>query len=65
MMTPAAMKAWIDQATTEQLLRKWRFASAGDPFFQGEIGKHFSLVIGARRNADPEEWTRASKRIGW
>jgi hypothetical protein len=36
------MKHWIDTAPYEALLRKWRFAPAGDPFFQGEVGEYYS-----------------------
>ena len=50
-----AAKAWIDQATTEQLLGRWRFAPAGDPYFQGALGDYFARVISARRDADPAE----------
>ena len=60
-----AMKEWIDSASIEDLLNKWRFAPAGDPWFQGEIGAHFAKVIAARRDADPDAWVRASKSLGW
>ena len=32
-------REWIDNATLVELLRKWRFAPAGDPMFTGETGK--------------------------
>ena len=30
------LRDWIDTADYEQLLRRWRFAPAGDPAFVGE-----------------------------
>lgn len=38
-MTKQEMITWIDNASYEDLLRKWRFAPGGDPFFVDEIGK--------------------------
>lgn len=64
-MTDDNMKRWIDSATYGQLLRKWWFATAGDPFFQGEIGQYYSKVMAERRDADPGEHVRSSKHIGW
>lgn len=60
------MKDWIDNATYEELLRRWRNASAGDPFFQGETGKYYSEVMARKRGETPHaEQVAASKRIGW
>ena len=56
---------WIDNATLEQLLRKWRFSALGSPWFVGDTGEHFGSVMNAKRAADPEGWTAASKAIGW
>ena len=65
-MKPEEMIEWIDKASYEDLLRKWRFAPSGDPFFQGETGKYYSQIMFAKRDALPhEEQVRASKRIGW
>ncbi len=63
----AKMKAWIDGATYEQLLRRWRFSPAGgDPIFQGEIGQYYSKVMAQKRDeVGPAEHVRASKTIGW
>ena len=63
-MTIEEMKAWIDEATIEQLLEKWRFAPAGDPMFKGEIGDYYDQVMTARRAADPAAYVQASKAIG-
>lgn len=64
-MTDEEMKQWIDDATLEQLLNKWRFAPVGEPMFQGDIGKYYAKVMTAKRSADPAGWVAASKRIGW
>ena len=64
-MTEDEMKAWIDGSTYEQLLRRWRFGKVGDPFFQGEVGEHYSKVMFEKRDADPDGAVRASKNIGW
>jgi len=58
-------KEWIDNSTYEQLLSKWRFAPAGDPLFQGEMGKYYSEVMFRKRDADPDAAVRASKNVGW
>lgn len=60
------MKDWIDNATYEQLLSKWRNAPTGDPFFQGETGDHYAIVMKKRREeVGHTEHVRASKSIGW
>ena len=59
-------KHWIDNATYEQLLAKWRFAPAGDPLLAGEPGDYFTRVMYMQREAmSPEQHTRASKAVGW
>ena len=58
-------KEWIDNASYEQLLRKWRNAPSGNPMFQGETGQYYRLVMAKRRNEiGPAEHVRASKNIG-
>jgi len=63
-MTNEEMRTWIDNASYEDLLSKWRFAAVSDPFFQGEIGLHFAKMIRQRfkNTLDP---VAASKRVGW
>ena len=65
-MTPAEMKAWIDGATYEQLLRKWRFDPPGSPWFMGEMGDYFAAVM-ARKGEEigPEQKVQASKHVDW
>ena len=58
-------KVWIDNATYEQLLERWRFAACGDPMFQGDAANHYSKVMQEKKSADPEGAAAASKRIGW
>lgn len=67
MSTPmtAREKDWIDTASYEALLRRWRFG-AGDPVFNGESGSYYAEVMRARREKyGPEVHTAASKAIGW
>ena len=65
-MTLEQMKNWIDNASYESLLRKWRFAPTGDPFFQGNIGDYYSYVMAKKRSdVGNEEHVRSSKYIGW
>jgi len=60
-------KTWIDAASYEQLLRRWRMApGGGDPIFQGDTGKYYSKVMQQKRaEVGPGEAVRASKSIGW
>lgn len=64
-MTPES-KAWIDNASYRDLLRRWRFSEAGDEIFQGDTGKYFAKVMAERRaKIGPVAHTAASKSIGW
>lgn len=60
-------REWIDRASFEELLRRWRFAPMGDDhIFQGEIGKYYGEVMSKRRAELPEgEAVRISKSIGF
>ena len=61
-----AMKEWINKASYEQLLRRWRFAEVGDPIFQGAIGAYYSEVMRRRRaEVGSKAHTQISKRVGW
>jgi len=60
------MKGWIDNADYESLLSKWRSAPAGSPWFQGELGDYYSMVMAEKREqVGNAEHVRASKSIGW
>jgi hypothetical protein len=65
-MTDEQMREWIDKASYEQLLKQWRFAPFGDPFFQGDIGDYYSKQLAKKRDeVGDEEHVRISKEIGW
>lgn len=65
-MIPKKMKDWIDTASYEELLTKWRFAPSGSPWFQGEVGKYFEKMIRKRKEEVGEAAAvAASKYIGW
>ena len=65
-MTEREMKAWIDKASYEELLRKWRFEPSGNPWFQGEVAKYYEEVMSKKRlEIGNEAAVRASKDIGW
>jgi len=64
-MTKEEMKKWIDNANYTELLRKWRFAPSGDPFFRGEIGDYYKAAITTkRREISNSQHVAASKAIG-
>jgi len=66
MSVPQNMKDWIDNASYEELLSKWRFAPIGDLFFQGEIGNYYSKKMAEKRKEmDISEHVKISKNIGW
>lgn len=65
-MTDELMIEWIDNATYDQLLSRWRFSPIGSPFFSGKVGVHFTEVMRKRETeVGDAEHTAASKRIGW
>jgi len=43
-MTPA-QRVWIDNATHEEMLSKWRTAPVGDPLLQMETGIYFKKIM--------------------
>jgi len=64
--TPEDLKAWIDAATYEQLLRRWRFSPPGDPAFRDRMGDYYAYVMAKRRaEVGNAEHVATSKRIGW
>lgn len=67
-MTIDEMKQWIDNASYEELLRKWRFASAGDPFFRSDtgVGEYYAQRMAEKKaEIGPAGAVAASKAIGW
>jgi hypothetical protein len=59
-----ANKAHIDSLSYEGLLSHWRFATAGDSWFQGETGQYWSKRM-AELKAQGADHVGASKRLGW
>lgn len=65
-MIEKSQKEWIDQASYEDLLRRWRFAPSGDPMFRGEAGEYYTKVMAEKRKKIGDAGhTQASKNIGW
>jgi len=62
-MTEYEMKTWIDEATYEQLLRKWRFSSLKDPFFQGRVGLYYKKRLREKEETLGEESAKAIGKI--
>lgn len=64
-MNEQEMKAWIDNASYEELFRKWRLAPSGSLFFQGEMGNYYEVVMAKKRKeVGDEEHARISKAVG-
>lgn len=56
----------IDTMNYEQMLRKYRFAPSGDPYFQGSTGDYFMKRFEAlHKLLSPSEIVEASKTVGW
>jgi len=61
-----SQKKWIDNASYEQLLQKWRKAPFGDSMFQGDTGEYFNKILAEKRDqVGNDAHVRASKNIGW
>ena len=60
-------KKHIDLMNYTQLLSHWRFAPAGDPWFQGETGDYWGERMRELRSQPGGNDTHvsASKAIGW
>ena len=60
------LKKKIDEMSYREMLDAWRFASLGDPLFQGEIGSYFSKVMQEKKKKlSHEQQVNISKNIGW
>lgn len=55
----------IEAMTIHEMLSHWRFDPAGTYWFRGERGALFQEVMFRKRDANPAEWTRSSKALGW
>jgi hypothetical protein len=59
-------KEWIDNASYEELLRRWRFATANDSMFRGDLGEYYATVMFKKRDQlPPGEAAVISKKVGW
>jgi hypothetical protein len=56
-------KKHIDSLSYEQLLTRWRFAPAGDPWFSGETGSYWSMRM--KELALTVDDVAISKKVGW
>ena len=54
------MKKRIDEMSRIEMARAWRFASIGDPLFQGEAGDYFAKRFAELGGFSPE----ISKELG-
>jgi len=57
-------KEWIDNATPEELLRRWRFA-VEDPIFQGATGMYYAVAMSKMQKSLGSEFPALSKKVGW
>lgn len=57
------IKQWIDGASYEQLLSKWRYAPIGDMMLQGETGEYYSKIMFQKKST--VDHVQASKNVGW
>lgn len=60
-----ALIDWIDNASYEALLSRWRFSPVGDPFFIGEVGEYYKKVMDRKRQETGDNGVSASKSVGW
>ncbi len=51
-------KQWIDNASYEELLGRWRRLPSGSSWFIGETGEYYSKVMARKRS-------KAERRIRW
>lgn len=60
-------KQHIDSLSYEDLLRHWRFAPSGNPWFQGETGQYWDKRMQELRDqpGGNGRHVSASKAIGW
>ena len=60
-------KERIDSMSYTSLLSRWRSASIGSPWFQGETGDYWSKRMAELRNqpGGNDRHVSASKTIGW
>ena len=53
-------------STYREMLTAWRFASTGNLYFQGRVGKYFAEVMAKKKEEIGEtEAVHISKEVGW
>ena len=59
-------KQFIDNASYEDLLRKWRHAPLGDEYFVKGVWEYYTDVMQDKKRKLPRgEFVEISKRVGW
>lgn len=60
-------KKHIDDMSYDGLLREWRYAPVGNPWFQGETGTYWGERMNELRSQEGGNaaHVKASKSIGW
>lgn len=60
------IKQSIDEMSVEEMLRRLRYAPAGDPMFLGPAGTYFHQVFQVKRaSLPPGQYPVISKMVGW
>ena len=63
-MIEPTLKASIDAMSIEEMVRRSRYAPAGDPMFDGETGEYFRHVLTAKRaRLAPGEYTEICHQV--
>jgi len=59
-------KATIDAMSYFDMLKKYRFAEVGNPWFVGDVGTYFMTTMNRKKMAMTEnERVAVSKAVGW
>jgi len=57
---------WIDNASYESLLYRWRHADMGDVIFQNDAGDYYKKIMLKRKDElNSGQQVSASKSVGW
>ena len=57
-LTEDQMTKWIDNASYQELLRKWRFTTVGDScFFLGDVGAYYTTAMAKPESTEGHGWT--------
>ncbi len=64
-MTYEEMKQWVDSATYEMLLVRWRDLPFDDPFFF-QLGEYYlQKIVDKRSEVGEEEHKKVLSRLSW